>query len=106
MSGAAGFDIRIPIGVLFVILGILLTLYGVATLSDADLYARSNSVNINLWWGLTMVIFGGAMYVFGHRARTVQGVHPTETSPEGVATERREHDLGLEHEGPGRGGRH
>ena len=98
MSGAAGFDIRLPIGVLFVVLGALLMLYGVMTLSDTALYARSNSVNINLWWGLTMVLFGGLMYLFGHRARTLQGMHPAETSPEGIATEQREHALGLERE--------
>ena len=100
MSGAAGFDIRLPIGVLFVVLGVLLVLYGAITASDAALYARSNDFNINLWWGLAMVLFGGLMYLFGHRARTVQGMHPTETSPEGIATEQREHALGLEHEDP------
>ena len=98
MSGAAGFDIRLPIGVLFVVLGALLVLYGGITMGDATLYARSNSVNINLWWGLTMVLFGGAMYLFGHRARSLQGMHPAETSPEGIATEQREHALGLERE--------
>jgi hypothetical protein len=98
MSGAAGFDIRLPIGVLFLVLGALLALYGVMTLGDAGLYARSDSVNINLWWGLALLLFGGAMYLFGHRARTVQGMHPSETSPEGIATELREHALGLERE--------
>ena len=98
MSGVAGFDIRIPIGVLFVVLGALLALYGVMTLGDAALYARSLSVDINLWWGGAMLLFGAVMYLLGHRARTIQGAHPTETSPEGIATERREHALGLEHE--------
>jgi hypothetical protein len=106
MSGAAGFDIRLPIGVLFVVLGGLLVLYGVMTLNEAGLYARSESVNINLWWGVAMLLFGGGMYLFGHRARTFQGMHPAETSPEGIATERREHALGLEREDrPGGAGR-
>jgi len=98
MIGAAGFDMRLPIGLRFIGRGALLTMYGVLTLNDAALYARSLSVDINLWWGLAMLLFGGAMYLFGHRAKTLQGMHPAETSPEGIATELREHALGLERE--------
>jgi hypothetical protein len=105
MSGASAFDIRIPIGVLFVILGALLVVFGVMTLSDAPLYARSMDININLWWGLAMVLFGAVMLLLGARARRIQGARPAMTSPEGVAIEDREHGLGLEQEGPRSGGR-
>ena len=71
MSTAGRIDIRIPIGALFVLLGAILTVYGIATKSDAQLYARSENIVINLWWGLIMVIFGGAMLFFGTRARRV-----------------------------------
>ena len=58
MTGAGGLDVRLPIGGLFVVLGLLLAGYGVATAGDAARYARSLSVNINLWWGLVMVVSG------------------------------------------------
>jgi hypothetical protein len=58
MSGPTGLDVRLPIGGLFTALGLLLGGYGLATAGDASHYARSLSVNINLWWGLVMLVFG------------------------------------------------
>lgn len=58
MSSSSGLDVRIPIGGLFTALGLLLSVYGLATAGDAAHYARSVSVNINLWWGLVMLGFG------------------------------------------------
>jgi uncharacterized membrane protein len=69
MSTAARFDIRIPIGGLFVILGVILTAYGIITRSDAQLYMRSENIVINLWWGLIMTLFGAVMLFYGMRAR-------------------------------------
>lgn len=57
-------DIRIPIGFLFVILGAILTVLGVFTMNDTELYARSLGRNINLWTGLLMLLFGGLMLLF------------------------------------------
>ena len=51
-------DIRIPIGLLFVVLGVILTLLGIFTMNDTELYARSLGRNINLWTGLLMLVFG------------------------------------------------
>ena len=48
-----GLDIRLPIGLLFSIFGVLLIGYGV--LGDESIYARSLDVNINLWWGIIML---------------------------------------------------
>src|SRR5260370_27078748 len=39
-------DIRIPLGLLFVILGLLIALFGLA--GPKDLYARSLGINVNL----------------------------------------------------------
>jgi hypothetical protein len=61
MSGSTGLDVRLPIGGLFTALGLLLTGYGLATVGDPSHYARSLSVNINLWWGLVMLVFGLAL---------------------------------------------
>ena len=51
-------DIKIPIGLLFTILGVLLTIYGLTTIGDTELYSRSLNININLWTGLSMVVIG------------------------------------------------
>lgn len=52
-------DIRLPIGMLFFILGSLLTIYGF--LSDKTIYTRSLGINVNVWWGLVLVVFGSLM---------------------------------------------
>ena len=53
-----GLDIKIPIGLMFTILGLLLTIFGLATGGDAELYNRSLGININLWTGLVMLVVG------------------------------------------------
>lgn len=53
-----GLDIKIPIGLMFVILGILLTVYGFMTIDNTEMYARSLGNNLNLWSGIGMVVFG------------------------------------------------
>ena len=56
-----GVDIKLPIGLMFSILGILITLFGLFTMSDKEMYEPSFGVNINLWIGLFMLVFGLAM---------------------------------------------
>ncbi len=69
MSGdVTSLDIRVPIGALFGVLGLILAGYGLATNGDAAQYAPSGGVNINLWWGLAMLVFGVALLVLA-RAR-------------------------------------
>ena len=60
-----GLDIRLPIGLMFTILGLLLAGYGL--FGDKAVYQRSLGININLWWGLVMLIFGIVMLLFGKR---------------------------------------
>jgi hypothetical protein len=55
------FDLRLPIGILFSLYGALLVVFGLATNSDAGLYARSLGLNINLIWGAVLLIFGVLM---------------------------------------------
>jgi hypothetical protein len=98
MSGAGGLDIRVPIGGLFVVLGLVLAGYGVATNADAEQYTRSMSVNINLWWGLVMLIFGGLMLLLARNSSRDASAHPTDETRGGRETEDREHRLGLERE--------
>lgn len=54
-------DIRIPIGLLFTVLGVLVTAYGLLTNSNTELYAKSFQYNVNLWSGLLMLVFGVVM---------------------------------------------
>jgi TRAP-type C4-dicarboxylate transport system permease small subunit len=93
MSTSARFDIRIPIGALFALLGVILTAYGAVTWSNVEMYARSEAIVINLWWGLAMIVFGGGMLFFGFRAPP-----PAARSVQGTATEERERQLGPESE--------
>jgi hypothetical protein len=96
MGGSARLDIRLPIGGLFTLLGLILAGYGAATANDSTHYARSLSFNINLWWGLVMLAFGLGLLLsatfFGRRS----SVQPAQSTPEGQATESRERRLGLE----------
>jgi hypothetical protein len=62
-------DLRFPIGVLFMILGGLLILFGAFT--GGDLYQRSFNINVNLWWGFLMFLFGFAFFVLA-RAHAVR----------------------------------
>jgi uncharacterized membrane protein len=64
-----GLDIKLPIGLMFTILGLLLTIYGLFTASNAEMYTRSLNVNINLWIGATMLVFGMIMLVFAKRPK-------------------------------------
>ena len=52
-------DLRLPIGLMFTIVGLLLTGFGLV--SDAAIYQRSLGINVNLWWGLVLVVFGLVM---------------------------------------------
>jgi hypothetical protein len=54
-------DIKIPIGLMFSIFGVVLLIYGFTTRNDATLYQKSFSHNINLWMGGLMLLFGVVM---------------------------------------------
>jgi len=56
-----GFDIRLPIGMMFTVLGTLVGAYGLATRGSAIYEIHSLGLNVNLWWGLVMLIFGVSM---------------------------------------------
>jgi uncharacterized membrane protein len=62
-----GIDIRIPIGGLFMSIGVILLIYGLATFGQ-EMYARSLHMNINVWWGGVMLVFGLLMLHYGRRA--------------------------------------
>jgi len=59
-------DVRWAIGGMFTILGTILAVYGV--LSNQAIYERSLGINVNLWWGLVLLVFGLAMLAFAYRS--------------------------------------
>jgi drug/metabolite transporter (DMT)-like permease len=62
-----GLDIRKPIGVLFVILGVQLAAWGY--LGGDRLTHRTFGVNVNLWWGALLGAAGGASLGLSSRSR-------------------------------------
>jgi hypothetical protein len=60
-----GLDIRLPIGLLFSVIGLLLAVFG--AFSDKGIYVRSLGFNVNLAWGGMLLVFGIIMVIFGNR---------------------------------------
>ena len=56
-----GLDIRWPIGLMFSLIGVLLAFNGLTSGSDPQMLQRSLGININLWWGIVLLVFGGLM---------------------------------------------
>ena len=70
-----GLDIRIPIGSMFTVLGALLAGYGL--LGDKSIYSRSLGINLNLDWGLVLLVFGIVLLVMGARKRAAVRPRPS-----------------------------
>jgi prolipoprotein diacylglyceryltransferase len=62
-------DIRIPIGFMFSILGVLITIFGFLTRSDDGMYQRSLGINVNLIMGVVMLLFGLVMLWLSRRKK-------------------------------------
>jgi hypothetical protein len=61
-----GIDIRLPLGILFSLLGLTLVIYGLA--GDPSRYQQSLGINVNLYWGIVLFVFGVLMLLLGRRA--------------------------------------
>jgi len=77
-------DLRIPMGLMFTLTGLILTLFGLATNSDAELYAKSLGINVNFWWGLVLLAFGLTMFLLGQRSQRKLAKLPPEPADEAV----------------------
>jgi len=63
------FDLRLPIGLMFTVFGALLTVFGL--FSNKEIYAsHSLGMNVNLGWGLVLLVFGVAMLVLAGRSKS------------------------------------
>ena len=61
-----GLDIRFPLGLLFAITGLILVVYGLFT-HGSSIYGISEGININLFWGGLMLLFGIVMTALGRK---------------------------------------
>lgn len=60
-------DIRLPMGLLFLLLGVILVVYGF--ISDPAIYvAHSLGQNVNLTWGAVFAVFGALMLWLARRS--------------------------------------
>jgi hypothetical protein len=63
------FDLRLPIGILFSIFGLILVVFGFLT-KGSEIYAKSLGHNINIEWGIVLLVFGGLMLFFAKRGKS------------------------------------
>ncbi len=56
-----GLDIRLPLGLMFLVLGPILLVTGLV-----------RATAVNTWTGLAMAIFGGLMLIFGIRGQRAE----------------------------------
>jgi hypothetical protein len=71
-------DLRIPMGLMFSIIGVILTAFGAATYCNIALYERSLGINANLWWGIVLLIFGLIMFLMGRSSQKRLAALPPE----------------------------
>ncbi|MEN6405389.1 MAG: hypothetical protein ABFC77_02850 [Thermoguttaceae bacterium] len=60
-------DLRLPIGLMFGIFGLILTGFGLV--SDPKIYQRSLGINVNLGWGCILLAFSVFMLAMAYRAK-------------------------------------
>ena len=65
-------SIALTIGATIGLIGLILLLYGLFGSAD---YSRSDHINIDLWWGLVMLIFGILMSTGGFISARRQARH-------------------------------
>jgi hypothetical protein len=58
-------DLRFPLGLLLAFYGVILVVNG------AIEGTRVTGVNVNLWWGGVLLLFGAAMLYLARRARSL-----------------------------------
>jgi hypothetical protein len=61
-----GLDVRLPVGLMFVVMGVLLVGYGIA--GDHSIYTRSLGININAIWGSVLLAVGAVLLALARMA--------------------------------------
>jgi hypothetical protein len=78
-------DIRIPMAYMFSLLGAILAVYGFMNSSHPEIQQRSLGVNVNLWWGLAMIVFGITMWLWARMGK----VEEDKPAPKAKGADRR-----------------
>jgi hypothetical protein len=86
-------DIRFPVGTIFAIYGVLLIVWGFVS-GDVEPRHMVGILQVNVWAGFGMLIFGGAFLYLSRRGTPT--ARSSTASPEGRAMEERERRTGLE----------
>jgi len=61
------FDLRLPLGILFSLYGLILVATGLT--SSQAMINQSLGINMNLWWGLFQLLFGVIMLALALRKK-------------------------------------
>jgi Na+-transporting NADH:ubiquinone oxidoreductase subunit NqrD len=77
-------DLRIPMGLMFTLLGVILSAFGLAT-NGSPIYAASLGINANLWWGMVLLVFGLTMFLLGRSSQKRLAKLPPEPVEPGEA---------------------
>jgi hypothetical protein len=75
-------DVRVPAGTLFVLVGIMLAIYGLV--SEPSVYQRSLGVNINVSWGAVMIAFGAALLIWRRKSQVGRPAAALQEAPHDV----------------------
>jgi hypothetical protein len=67
-----GLDIRVPLGLIFLIIGGIMGVFGAVTHGEA-IYEKSLGIDLNLTWGAFMFVFGAIMFYVGRRNKWQDG---------------------------------
>ena len=60
-------DLRLPIGLFFLAVGIILAAFGVISPHNApNLHQK---INVDLYWGVILLLFGALMTIFGYKGQ-------------------------------------
>ncbi len=51
-------DLRLPMGLMFSLVGVIMALYGLFTWGGEQYVQHSLRINVNFWWGLALLGFG------------------------------------------------
>jgi SSS family solute:Na+ symporter len=62
-------DMRIPLGMMFTLFGTMLAAFGLSTRDNIGLYLKSLGIEVNVWWGFVLLVFGILMLALGRRGQ-------------------------------------
>ena len=58
-------DVRIPLGLMLAMMGVLLAGYGLV--GDASIYVKSLGINVNLVWGSVLIVVAAILLLLAMR---------------------------------------